>query len=83
MALILGGMVFGLAVTLYYFSEGILFIRSGNLREGLILLLLWSEVLGIAATLSLVVPGVLMLRNLGSVHYTSAPPAETPTLAQR
>jgi hypothetical protein len=65
-ALVLCGMAAGLGVTLYYFSEGILYIKAGHLREGLILLLLWSEVLGIVSTLALVIPGVLMLRNLGS-----------------
>ena len=65
-ALVLCGMGVGLGVTLYYFSEGILYIKAGHLREGLILLLLWSEVLGIVSTLALVIPGVLMLRNLGS-----------------
>jgi hypothetical protein len=58
-------MVLGLGVTLYYFSEGILYIKAGHLREGIVLLLLWSEVLGIVATLALVIPGVWMLRNLG------------------
>jgi hypothetical protein len=66
MALILCGMGLGIAVTLYYFAEGILYIKAGHLREGLILLLLWSEVLGIVSTLALVIPGVLLLRNLGS-----------------
>jgi hypothetical protein len=66
MGLILCGMGLGIGVTLYYFSEGILYIKAGHLREGLILLLLWSEVLGISATLSLVIPGVLILRKVGS-----------------
>jgi hypothetical protein len=65
-ALVLCGMGVGLGVTLYYFSEGILYIKAGHLREGLILLLLWSEVFGIVSTLALVIPGILMLRNLGS-----------------
>jgi hypothetical protein len=64
MALILGGMATGLYVTLHYFAEGIQFIKAGQLRQGLILLLVWSELLGIVATLVLVVPGVLLLRNL-------------------
>ena len=66
LALVLCGMGVGLGITLYYFSEGILYIKAGHLREGLILLLLWSEVLGIVSTLALVIPGILMLRNLGS-----------------
>lgn len=75
-ALVLCGMGVGLGVTLYYFSEGILYIKAGHLREGLILLLLWSEVFGIVSTLALVIPGILMLRNLG----TSAPRHSGPAI---
>jgi hypothetical protein len=71
-ALVVGGMVAGIGVTLHYFAEGILSIRTGHLREGLILLLLWSEVLGIVTTLSLVVPGIWLLCNIASREPTAS-----------
>jgi hypothetical protein len=71
-ALVLGGVAAGLGITLYYFAEGILYIRAGHLREGLVLLLLWSEILGIVSTLALVIPGVFVLRNLGEPIRTEA-----------
>jgi hypothetical protein len=61
---ILCGLVLGAYITLHYFSEGIGAIRSGQLAHGLVLLLVWSEILGIASMLALVFPGVLVLRNL-------------------
>lgn len=66
-ALILGGLLLGAFITLHYFSEGIGAIRSGQLTHGLVLLLVWSEVLGIASMLALVFPGVIVLRNLERV----------------
>lgn len=61
---ILSGLLLGAYITLHYFSEGIGAIRSGQLAHGLVLLLVWSEILGIASMLALVFPGVLVLRNL-------------------
>jgi hypothetical protein len=61
---ILSGLLVGAYITLHYFSEGIGAIRSGQLAHGLVLLLVWSEVFGIASMLALVFPGVLVLRNL-------------------
>ena len=61
---ILSGLLMGAYITLHYFSEGIGAIRSGQLAHGLVLLLVWSEVFGIASMLALVFPGVLVLRNL-------------------
>lgn len=66
-AFILSGLLLGAYITLHYFSEGIGAIRSGQLAHGLVLLLIWSEALGIASMLALVVPGVLVLRNLDRV----------------
>lgn len=63
--LVLAGLIAGLGVTLHFFGEGVLYIRAGHLREGLILMLLWSEILGIVTTLAFVVPGILVMRNLG------------------
>jgi hypothetical protein len=80
--LVLCGMVLGIGVTLYYFSEGILYIKAGHLREGLILLLLWSEVLGIVATLALVIPGVLMLRSISSGETAKTKPSNGKALTQ-
>jgi hypothetical protein len=61
---ILSGLLVGAYITLHYFSEGIGAIRSGQLAQGLVLLLVWSEIFGIASMLALVFPGVLVLRNL-------------------
>jgi hypothetical protein len=61
---ILSGLLVGAYITLHYFSEGIGAIRSGQLAHGLVLLVVWSEILGIASMLALVFPGVLVLRNL-------------------
>ncbi len=61
---ILSGLLVGAYITLHYFSEGIGAIRSGQLAHGLVLLLVWSELFGIASMLALVFPGVLVLRNL-------------------
>jgi hypothetical protein len=61
---ILSGLLVGAYITLHYFSEGIGAIRSGQLAHGLVLLLVWSEIFGIASMLALVFPGVLVLRNL-------------------
>jgi hypothetical protein len=63
-AFILCGLALGAYITLHYFAEGIGAIRSGQLAHGIVLLLVWSEILGIAAMLALVFPGVLVLRNL-------------------
>jgi hypothetical protein len=63
-AFILSGLVLGAYITLHYFAEGIGAIRGGQLAQGLVLLLVWSEILGIASMLALVFPGVLVLRNL-------------------
>lgn len=63
-ALILSGLILGAYVTLHYFSLGIGAIRDGNLAQGLILIVVWSELLGIASMLSLVIPGSMVLRNL-------------------
>jgi len=57
-------MALGLYVTIHYFGEGLLYIKAGYTRDGLILLLLWSELLGILSTLALVIPGVLLLRSI-------------------
>jgi len=61
---ILGGLMLGAYITLHFFSEGIGAIRSGQLVQGLVLLLVWSEMGGIASMLALVFPGVLVLRSL-------------------
>ena len=61
---ILGGLMLGAYITLHFFSEGIGAIRSGELVHGLVLLLVWSEMGGIASMLALVFPGVLVLRSL-------------------
>jgi hypothetical protein len=62
---ILSGMVLGIWVTLHYFSEGISAIRDGRIAHGAVLLVVWSEIFGIASMLALVFPGVLVLKNLG------------------
>jgi hypothetical protein len=63
-AFILSGLLLGAYITLHYFAAGIGAIRSGQLAHGVVLLLVWSEILGIASMLALVFPGVLVLRNL-------------------
>lgn len=73
-ALVLAGLVTGIGVTLHYFGEGILYIRAGHLREGLILMLLWSEILGIVTTLFFVVPGILVMRNLSGSPTSASQP---------
>lgn len=73
-ALVLAGLVAGIGVTLHYFGEGILYIRAGHLREGLVLMLLWSEILGIVTTLIFVVPGILVMRNLEGMPRSTAEP---------
>ena len=63
-AFILGGLLLGAYVTLHYFSLGIGAIRDGNLGRGLMLLAVWSEVIGIASMLALVFPGAMLLRSV-------------------
>jgi hypothetical protein len=61
---ILSGLFVGVYITLRYFSEGIGAIRSGELAHGIVLILVWSEMLGIASTLALIFPGVIVLKNV-------------------
>ena len=63
-AFILSGILIGAWITLHYFSLGIGAIREGQITRGIILLLFWSDILGIVSMVALVFPGVLVLRNL-------------------
>jgi hypothetical protein len=74
---ILAGLIVGGYITLHYFAEGIGAIRSGQLAQGIVLLLVWSEVLGIASMLALVFPGVLVLRNINRPMRTARQPAQS------
>jgi hypothetical protein len=69
-ALIMGGLILGAWITLHYFSEGIGAIRSGQFARGIILLVVWSELLGIASMLALVFPGVFVLKNAGDTRQS-------------
>ena len=82
MAFIFAGMALGIYVTLHYFGAGILYIKGGYVRDGLILLLVWSELLGIVSTLALVIPGVLILRSLDRRVPTGAR-SPRPTMASK
>jgi hypothetical protein len=62
---IVSGILLGAWITLHYFSLGISAIRDGEIARGIVLLLVWSDILGIAAMVSLVFPGVMVLRNWG------------------
>jgi hypothetical protein len=69
-AMIVGGLVLGAWITLHYFSEGIGAIRSGQFARGIILLVVWSELLGIASMLALVFPGVFVLKHAGGTRQS-------------
>jgi hypothetical protein len=58
-------MALGLYVGIYYASAGIQGMKDGHLAQGILLTVLWSEVLGIATASALILPGILLLRGLG------------------
>jgi hypothetical protein len=64
LGLILGGMALGLYVGIYYASVGIQGMREGHLAQGILLTILWSEVLGITTASTLIVPGIMVLKRL-------------------
>jgi hypothetical protein len=66
----MGGLILGAWITLHYFSEGIGAIRSGQFARGIMLLVVWSELLGIASMLALVFPGVFVLKNTGATRQS-------------
>lgn len=65
LVLILGGIALGLYVGIYYASLGIQGISEGHVAQGILLTVLWSEVLGIGTACALILPGILVLRGLG------------------
>jgi hypothetical protein len=69
LALILGGIALGLYVGIYYASLGIQGMSDGHLAQGILLTVLWSEMLGIATASALILPGILVLRGLGEKNH--------------
>jgi len=65
LVLILGGIGLGLYVGIYYATLGIQGIGAGHWAQGILLTVLWSEVLGIGTASALILPGILVLRGIG------------------
>ena len=60
----IAGLIAGLAATVILFSWGIDHMRSGRIFVGLLYVLVWSELGGIVAGLSLMLPASLWLARL-------------------
>ena len=55
------GVIIGLAATIYLFAWGIDHFKEGRIFAGLVYMLVWSELGGLAAGLSLILPASLCL----------------------
>lgn len=73
---ILSGFILGGYIGFYYLSLGIIDIRNGQLMQGLLRILLWSELLGIVSALPLVIFGVVILNTLDETTNRSSNPNE-------
>lgn len=66
------GLIAGLGVTIYLFTYGIDLIKNGNVFGGLLYVLAWSELGGIAVGLGLIYLGGLLL-NWGQPKNSGTP----------